>query len=59
MRIERVEEILRSSDNIKVFFENNPVWIESVTTASQTAHVKLLNASGHTDVPINELKEQS
>lgn len=58
MLTKRAEEIIASPENIKVVYGEQPVWIDRVNSAQNTAHVHTL--TGRTqklEVPIGELKE--
>lgn len=57
MDIKRVDEIISSKGIIDVTYNNESVWIESVTGENGTAHVKLLTSDKTLNVPVEDLKE--
>lgn len=58
MRINRASEILnQTSKNIEVLHNGNPVWIEDVNAANNTAVVRDLTNNQSMTVPVDKLNE--
>ncbi|MCX7884221.1 MAG: H-type small acid-soluble spore protein [Caloramator sp.] len=52
---DRALEIIKSSNNIEVLYNNKPVWIESIK--GNTVKVKDLNNNNIIEVPASQLQE--
>ena len=57
MLLDRAIEIVNSPGEISVHYGKEPVWIESIQTGDQKAHVRFLNSDKTMDVSVNALKE--
>ncbi|MEI7026478.1 H-type small acid-soluble spore protein [Paenibacillus sp. y28] len=58
MDVTRAKSIIVSADHIKVYLDDEPVWIESVDSGTQTATVHLQNGSDETrTVNLEQLRE--
>lgn len=59
MRLDRAEQILRSSETVHVTYQGEPIWIEALDPTSLTAQVKRPMGSDHTiEVPVDDLIER-
>ncbi|GLC29124.1 H-type small acid-soluble spore protein [Clostridium omnivorum] len=57
MIIDRALEILNSKDNIRVLYENDPIWIESVDTENRKATISIVGTAQTMEVPISSLTD--
>lgn len=57
MNIQRVEEILHSSDITNVFYKGSSVWIRKIK--GNQVEIKDIYCDTICDVPLSELKEMS
>jgi len=57
MHLNRVPEIINAPNNIKVLYNNNPVWIEGINQQDATAYVTILGKNQQLEVPVSELNE--
>ncbi|SFS92751.1 small acid-soluble spore protein H (minor) [Marininema halotolerans] len=58
MNIQRAKQILESTKEIEVRYQNVPVWIQNVNESAQTARVYTGDQPDHEmEVPIQELTE--
>ena len=53
----RINAILKSSKDIEVHYNNNPVWIQTVDEKNSTARVKVLGSNEVLVVPLVKLNE--
>lgn len=59
MRLDRAQQILRSSETIHVTYQGEPVWIEHVDPTSLKANIKMPMGSNHRiQVPVDDLIER-
>jgi small acid-soluble spore protein H (minor) len=59
MDVNRAKEIIESADIIKVTYEGESVWIDSVDATTKTATVHEQNGDTESiTVPVNHLNEQ-
>jgi H-type small acid-soluble spore protein len=58
LKLSRVQEILKSDDNIEVKLRGNPIWIESLDELNETAKIHLENDPERSqEVEITQLNE--
>ena len=57
MNKDRAAEIISSSLDFEVLWDNKPVWLEAVNTVKDTAEIVILGSHDKREVPINELTE--
>jgi H-type small acid-soluble spore protein len=57
MKLKRAEEIFNSSSNIKVFYRDDPVWIENIDPNKDNVDITLLDTNTTLNVPIWDLRE--
>ncbi len=57
MDINRAKQILNSSSNIEVLYNNKPIWIENLDEAHKIAKIKILENKININVPIIDLTE--
>lgn len=58
MRLERIQEIINSTDNIDVFYRHSPVWIEGLDSNKGNANVTMLDTKTRMNVSIGDLEER-
>lgn len=58
MDIRRADEIINSKGVIDVWYQNDPVWLESIESEKHTVHVKNLNTHETMNIPLSELREK-
>ncbi|MCF8010306.1 MAG: H-type small acid-soluble spore protein [Clostridiales bacterium] len=59
MKFERAQQIINSDKNIEVFYQERPVWIESLISDNETAVVKPLHGIGSVqEVQVDNLVEE-
>lgn len=57
MDIRRADEIIHSKGVIDVWYQNDPVWLESIQAENGSVHVKNLNTHETMNIPLSELQE--
>jgi H-type small acid-soluble spore protein len=58
LKLSRVQEILRSQENIEVKLEGNPIWIESLDERNETVKIHMENDPERSqEVNINLINE--
>lgn len=57
MKYERAKQIFRSADNIDVYLEGNPIWINQLNDDRETARVRDLRHNHESLVYLEDLKE--
>lgn len=57
MIMDRAIEILNSKDNVRVLYENAPVWIESIDKDTKKATVKRIGIDQTEEVLVSSLKD--
>ncbi|MTI71739.1 MAG: H-type small acid-soluble spore protein [Firmicutes bacterium] len=57
MRLRRAHEIIESSENLEVFFNNDSVWLEDIDDKNNMVEVKILENNENFVVPVENLKE--
>lgn len=55
MDIQRVKEIMNSSTNIEVLYDNHPVWIDGLDDKAGRAKVRILDKREKVYVPVEDL----
>lgn len=57
MLIDRALEVLNSTDKLRVLYENQPIWIESIDTNNRMATVRIMGTDQFETVPIANLTD--
>ncbi len=57
MIVSRAKEILNSSKNIEVVYNNEPIWIENVNEERGVVYVKNLSNNQMMEVPVTSITE--
>lgn len=57
MIIDRAIEIISSTENIRVLYANDPVWIESVDKDTRKATVRILDTNQVEEVLVSSLTD--
>jgi small acid-soluble spore protein H (minor) len=57
MEAKRANEIIKTTKEVEVHYNNNPVWIKRVDVEASIARVKFLGSSEEIDVPVSKLHE--
>lgn len=59
MRLDRAQQIVRSSETIHVTYQGQPIWIEQIDPTNLTAQIKMPMGSNHMiEVPVDDLIER-
>jgi small acid-soluble spore protein H (minor) len=59
MDLNRANQIVRSPEKVKVTFQGEPVWIQTIDEETQTARVYAeSNPDKERTVPVRDLKEE-
>lgn len=58
MELKRAQEIINSANNIDVFYEGNPVWIEGIDSNKGNADITMLETRTKVNVPLLDLREK-
>lgn len=59
MNTHRAQEILNSSGNIGVHYQDYPIWIESINESAQTAKIRRLDTNEIIQAPLVSLFEDN
>ena len=57
IQTKRINSILKSTKDIEVHYNNNPVWIQTIDDMNSTARIKVLGSNEELVVPFSKLNE--
>ena len=57
MDIKRAKGIMESPENISVYLQDVPVWIETIDDVNEQAEVRMLESGEQIEVPVSALVE--
>ena len=57
MKLNRVKEVLNNKDKVDIFYDDRPVWVQSI--GSRTAKVGFIDNFAEKDVYIDDLYERN
>ncbi len=57
MDITRINNILSNDEKVDVFYQNRPVWIQSISNSKNIAKIGFIDNFDEMDVDISDLSE--